>query len=111
MRGIGNRADAADETTGTATIFGLLRSIVARLAALLARLVGGVVSSWPTAAAGVTMTSGTADTWDGAAATIAAASAITAAYQLVSIHIDTPSAACAGIYEIGYGATPTYIVK
>lgn len=100
---VGALADAAGVTASTATVVSLLR-------AALARFYGGVVTAYPAAAAGVTVTAGAANTY-GDAAEIAAANAITAAYRLVSIHIDTPSAAVAGLIKVGYGATPTYVFE
>lgn len=97
---VGSKADAANVTTAQASVVGLLR-------AALNRFYGGTVTVYPAAAAGAAVTSGGADTWDGAAAELVAAAAIAVPYKVTSLTLHTPSAGMVGIVRLAHGAGPT----
>lgn len=92
---IGNKEDAAAETADVVSLVGLARAIIAKLN-------GGAVTTYPNAATGAALTAGAADTYG---ALVSVSGALGAASRVCFLDFDTPAVAIEPTqWELSYDA-------
>ena len=92
---IGNKEDIANEAVDVVSIIGLERAI-------LAKLNGGAVETFPDSAAGAALLAGIANTYG---ALVSVSGALAAASRVVSLDFDTPAVAIEQTqWQLSYGA-------